>query len=204
MNPSSERPVAVQPFLDALQIAFKDHASGPAVSVCLDRVFERLAVPAHAASGEQVRVPTGEMLDKALGPAREAGGVLAELAARISALGPLLSWRHKTGPLPGASASFADGHANAMIVGPGGLENRSDVWVGLSLLEPDVRYPDHTHPPEEIYLVLSDGEFRQGENDWFTPGVGGTFHNVPNIVHAMRSGPSAPLLAVWCLPVPTQ
>lgn len=86
-----------------------------------------------------------------------------------------------------------------MIVGPGGLEDRHDVWVGLSLLAPGVRYPDHRHAPEEIYLVLTDGQFRQGEREWFTPGVGGTFYNEPNILHAMASSPDAPFLAIWCL-----
>jgi quercetin dioxygenase-like cupin family protein len=85
-----------------------------------------------------------------------------------------------------------------MIVGPGGLESRDDVWVGASVMAPHVRYPDHQHLPEEVYLVMSPGEFRQGDAPWFEPGVGGTFYNPPNIVHAMRSGES-PLLAIWCL-----
>ena len=86
-----------------------------------------------------------------------------------------------------------------MIVGPNGLEDRHDVWVGLSLLAPGVRYPDHNHSPEEIYLVLTDGQFRQGDGGWFTPGLGGTFYNEPSIRHAMASPAATPLLAVWCL-----
>ncbi|MGE4251469.1 MAG: dimethylsulfonioproprionate lyase family protein, partial [Parvibaculaceae bacterium] len=97
-----------------------------------------------------------------------------------------------------ASPNFTDGHANAMIVGPNGYEPRTDVWVGVSLLAPRVRYPDHDHAPEEVYLVLSQGRFRQGEADWFEPGIGGSFYNTPNVKHAMASG-DAPLFAVWCL-----
>jgi quercetin dioxygenase-like cupin family protein len=97
-----------------------------------------------------------------------------------------------------ASANMAEGHANAVIVGPGGVERRNDVRVGVSLLAPYVRYPDHNHPPDESYLVLSDGDFRQGDGDWFEPGIGGTLYNPPNIVHAMRSG-NTPLLAFWLL-----
>jgi hypothetical protein len=85
-----------------------------------------------------------------------------------------------------------------MIVGPGGIEEREDLWLGVTLMAPNVRYPDHFHEPEETYLVLSDGEFRQGEGDWFAPGVGGAFYNLPNIKHAMRSG-ERPLLAFWAL-----
>jgi quercetin dioxygenase-like cupin family protein len=91
-----------------------------------------------------------------------------------------------------------------MIVGPNGFEPRDDVWVGVSLLAPDVRYPDHNHAPEEVYLVLSEGKFRQDDKDWFEPGVGGSFYNRPNIKHAMASG-DAPLFAIWCLaPVTAQ
>jgi len=66
---------------------------------------------------------------------------------------------------PGSEAhgeQFLDGHANATIAGPEGLEIRRDVHIGVSLKAPNVRYPDHHHPPEEIYVVLSDGQWRQG------------------------------------------
>jgi quercetin dioxygenase-like cupin family protein len=85
-----------------------------------------------------------------------------------------------------------------MIAGPGGLEERDDLWLGVSLLAPHVRYPDHTHPPEETYLVLSEGDFMQGADNWMTPGIGGSLYNPPGILHAMRSG-DAPLLAIWAL-----
>ena len=85
-----------------------------------------------------------------------------------------------------------------MIVGPGGLERRTDAWLGVSLLAPDVRYPDHRHPPEETYLVMSDGEFSQRGGPWFRPGIGGSFYNEPGITHAMRSFDD-PLFAFWAL-----
>jgi hypothetical protein len=79
-----------------------------------------------------------------------------------------------------------------------GHEPRDDVWVGASLLAPDVRYPDHHHAPEEVYLALSRGKFRHGEDEWFEPGIGGIFHNIPNIKHAMASV-ATPFFAIWCL-----
>ena len=88
-----------------------------------------------------------------------------------------------------------------MIVGPHGLEPRDDVWVGVSLLAPAVLYPDHRHLPEEIYLVLSKGYWRQESDAWLQPGIGGIVYNPPDIVHAMRSG-EAPLFAIWCLWAP--
>jgi Dimethlysulfonioproprionate lyase len=34
---------------------------------------------------------------------------------------------------------------------------RDDVTLGISLMAPHVRYPDHQHPPEEIYVSLASG-----------------------------------------------
>lgn len=196
---SSARPEALHTFLHAVRRSFQSASTGSETKACLSRVFDALREPVRTADATPERVPTSALLGHALEPARREGRDLGDLADRILQLDPLLSWRRRSGPAPQASASYADGHANAMIVGPGGLEDRQDVWVGLSLLAPDVRYPDHRHAPEEIYLVLTDGKFRQGEREWFTPGVGGTLYNEPNILHAMASSSKAPLLAVWCL-----
>ncbi len=115
----------------------------------------------------------------------------------FAAIEPQLSWKVR----PGAETqgeSFLRGHDNATIVGAEGLETRRDVWIGVSLMAPHTRYPDHRHPPEEIYVVLSDGQWRQASDPWHEPGVGGLVYNPPNIVHAMRST-ERPLLALWFL-----
>ena len=123
---------------------------------------------------------------------------LDALIDSFRAIEPALEWQRRASYDESASANFPDGHANAMILGPTGLETRADVWLGASLLAPSVRYTDHAHAPEETYLVLSKGEFRQGEGDWFAPGIGGSFYNPPWITHAMRSG-ETPLFAFWAL-----
>jgi quercetin dioxygenase-like cupin family protein len=100
---------------------------------------------------------------------------------------------------PFASDTWAAGHANALIIGPqDSLETRDDIAVGVSLLAPEVRYPDHNHKPEELYMLLTPGRFQHGEADWVALEPGDTFHNDPDIRHAMASG-HEPLLAVWCL-----
>lgn len=83
-----------------------------------------------------------------------------------------------------------------MLIGPHGLERRDDVTVGLTLMAPNVRYPDHRHPPEEFYLVLSSGEWRQDGGAWHEPGPGGVVYHSPGVVHSVRSG-AAPLLTLW-------
>ncbi len=140
--------------------------------------------------------PACRYLGDALARAREVASI-APLAEALSELVPELAWRRR----PGAEAhgeAFRDGHANALIVGPEGLERRSDVLVGVSLVAPGVRYIDHQHPPEEIYIVMSEGEWYREGKGWYAPGAGGTVYHSPNVVHAMRAG-SAPVLALWML-----
>lgn len=106
---------------------------------------------------------------------------MARLADAFMALTPSLTWAPRSAGGPFASDSWPDGHANATIVGPKGLEDRDDLAIGASLLAPHVRYPDLSHSPEEVCLVLSPGRFQHGDSDWFKPGIGGTLYNpTPN------------------------
>jgi quercetin dioxygenase-like cupin family protein len=195
------RPAALQAFLDAAREGYLAAGIDDQTRACIHRVFHALRTIHPISSKKAARVPSSKHLSGALEPARRIGGVLEAVADCISKLDPLLTWRTGRSPDETSSANYAEEHANSMIVGPGGLENRSDIWIGLSMLGPNVRYPDHTHPPEEAYLVLTDGQFRQGEGKWFTPGVGGTLYNEPGILHAMRSSETEPFLALWCLPI---
>jgi quercetin dioxygenase-like cupin family protein len=70
----------------------------------------------------------------------------------------------------------------------------------VSLVAPGIRYIDHRHPPEELYIVMSGGEWYREDRGWHAPGIGGIVYNPSDSVHAMRSGPE-PLLALWLLPV---
>lgn len=195
----AERSAVLQTFLEAVKRGFDATNPRGETKACLDRVFDALETPAAASAESGARVSTNSFLEEALRPAMSGSTALRDLADSIRALEPMLTWRRRAGASPNASASYAEGHANTMVVGPGGLEDRPDAWVGMSLMEPGVRYPDHTHSPEEIYLVLTDGQFRHGTPDWFTPGVGGTLYNEPGIEHAMRAPDKAPFLAIWCL-----
>ena len=162
------------------------------------RIFSALARPElRATATVPSRLPACDYLATALAAAHAAGGDVASLADAFAAIEPALTWRRRPGA-EDAAPDFRDGHANAVIVGPGGLEPRDDAMVGVSLMAPAVQYPDHRHPPEEVYVVLSAGEWRQRNGPWHEPGPGGFVHNPPGIVHAMRSG-KMPLLAIWCL-----
>ncbi len=138
--------------------------------------------------------PVCDHLPAAYENARTGPDATAQLGAAFAAIEPLLSWNAK----PTDDPVFRANHANAVIVGVEGVEQRHDARIGVSLVAPDTVYPDHNHPPQEIYAVLSDGAWRQNDGPWRKPGRGGWVYNPANITHAMRSY-ETPLLAIWSL-----
>lgn len=188
----------LQDVLDAAKAAFEAHSHDPRAVASLSHIFGALQAPTKTDGAFPARLPVCDHLAVAVDPLRLLESSLRSLAEAFLLLEPSLAWRTRSGDAAAATVDFAEGHANAMIVGPGGLEQRQDVWLGVSLLAPHIRYPNHTHAPEETYLVMSQGSFRQNDGPWFEPGVGGSFYNPPGILHAMRTG-HEPLFAMWAL-----
>lgn len=194
------RAQGLQRIVDAAELAFAGaEMSGPA-KVALSKVFERLqtVMPAAPPSGEDL--PVLSVLPQAVANLLPRQDSLSTLGQAVQDFAPSLAWTTRKAVGPSASAGFATAHANAVLIGPNGFEPRQDVWVGLSLMAPQTRYPDHDHGPEEVYLVLSEGAFLQGDAEWLPRRAGQTVYNTPWIRHAMRAG-DQPFLALWCLPV---
>lgn len=196
----AERPPELARFLDALKSGLAQVKAGEPRSM-LERVFTKLESCAPPRESGPEKLPVCEQLAPVLLQLNQPGQALAGLAHSLIELAPELRWSERPGPAPGANDLFHGGHANAMIIGPGGIENRRDLWIGISLLAPGVRYPDHNHAPPEIYLVLTPGRFMQGTGNWFSPGTGGSFYNPPGILHAMAAKDAQPLVALWVLDV---
>ena len=194
------RPTTLSHLLAHTQAAIAARVAPDAVPArAMRRVAAALASPAQQPSSPTPRLlPACRFFDPALTKLEQHAPDLLPLADALRGLAPDLVWRQRSSDDP----VFMDGHANAALVGPEphALEQRPDVRVGISLMARGITYPDHRHPPEEVYIVLSDGEWRQESGPWHAPGIGGIVYNPHDIVHAMRSG-SSPLLAIWCLPV---
>lgn len=192
------RDQVLQEFLDAAKHAYLSRARGPKPIHSVRHIFAALEDVSPQTVEAGSRLPVCSYLDDICDPAEFADQSLRQLVEKFRALEPRLVWYLRQGGWAGASANFGDSHANAMIVGPGGLETREDVSIGVSLVGPDVLYPDHRHPPEETYLVITQGDFRQGHNEWVHVSTGETFFNPHNIVHSMRTF-AHPLLVFWAL-----
>lgn len=204
------RSAELNSFLDSLHKAISERAEVDSDAfLAAEKIMHALQTEQVSGSTESSWLPVCSLLEEAVenvsanAAEKQSAQQLSSNSAALDharallALSPALSWWHRTADvIPGSP--FANGHANATVVGRGGLEERDDVWVGISLMAPGVEYPEHHHPPEEVYLVLSPGHWQQAGGDWFEPGIGELVYNTPHIMHAMRSG-SAPLLATWCL-----
>lgn len=190
------RSSALQAFLDQSGAALRSSTTGEGARAA-ERARALWQVPGAAGNRAPVLLPVCGHLAPALAAAAQ--GPRAPLAAAFAALAPGLAWHRKASADPG-DAGFWAGHANAMILGPGGLEERADLWIGATLMAPGTTYPDHTHPPEEVYLSLAPGEWGNAAMDWADPGPLGHVYNPPGILHRMRAL-SVPFLALWFLPI---
>ena len=197
-TPNAARDARLEAFVASLAQALIGHAGSREAEAALEILFRALRSPRPGARPAAQRLPVCDHLAAAAATARRHSARIAAVIDAFLALEPDLRWAPRASGGPLASPNWPQGHANATILGPGGLEPRDDVHIGVSLMAPGVRYPDHRHPPEEVYLVLSPGRFQHGGSAWAEPGLGGTFHNAPDILHAMASD-EAPLLAIWCL-----
>jgi quercetin dioxygenase-like cupin family protein len=196
---TSRRSPDLQQFLTSAEAMIRDadRADRP-VKLTAERMFTALRTPTtRAERWEPARLAVCRYLAPALEHAQSQPGPVGALAHAFAAIEPQLAWQVRAGA-EAHGERFLAGHANATIAGADGLEIRGDVRIGVSLMAPHTQYPDHRHPPEEIYVVLSEGQWRQASDPWHTPGIGGLVYNPPNIVHAMRSA-EQPLLALWFL-----
>jgi len=194
-----DRNTTLQRFIDATEAAIRaQSARFPDAMPMAARIFAALKhEPGTGAGNPPTRPPVCRHLENALGLARNGPDPVPELAGAFAAIEPEFEWARRPKSAR-AAGGFHDGHANAIIVGNGGLEVRQDLRIGASLVAPDIRYPRHRHPPEELYVVLSSGQWMRDDEAFAPKRSGDLVHNVPNIWHAMRAT-NAPLLAVWCL-----
>ena len=192
------RTAEMQAFIDAFQAAILARAApGSPSAEAAHRIFTALATPAEMKPKTPARLDCCRHLEPALRAAEADDEPVARLAGALRALDPQLEWTVR-GNAAEVGEPFRSRHANAYLIGPGGPEHRRDVWMGVSLMAPNINYPYHDHAPEEVYVALSEGGWQQSADPWVEPGIGGLIYNPPGIRHAMRSGVT-PFLAAWCL-----
>ena len=92
---------------------------------------------------------------------------------------------------------FLRGYAYCEIVGPTGHIAYPDLSMGLLLLQPHLIYPEHLHPANETYAVLSGRAlWKQGADVWKQRAPGDLINHASMESHAMRTL-TEPLLAAY-------
>lgn len=95
------------------------------------------------------------------------------------------------------SEPFLPLFANGEGIGPDGRLKHDEIILGLFLLGPNVTYPEHAHPADEFYIVLTGNpEFKVGNNHFEMQDAGAVILHHTDISHAIRTS-SQPLFAIF-------
>ncbi len=189
----------LQRLIDATEAGIQARAAEyPDAMLLAARIFLTLKeTSGSSAKSKPSRLAACNHLEDAFKQARNGPEPIPELTDALAAIEPEFAWSRRPESAQ-AAGGFYNSHANAIIVGKGGLETRQDVLIGISLVAPDIQYPRHHHPPEELYLVLSPGQWMQNDRSLGLKQSGDLVHNPPNVWHGMQAT-KTPLLAIWCL-----
>jgi mannose-6-phosphate isomerase-like protein (cupin superfamily) len=145
---------------------------------------------------EPRRKPAARWLGPALAGA--GSGPLAPLAAGLASLERDLCWLQNPNYSAESMGQTFDNYAYVELAGPGRCFESADIRLGFLLLGPNTHYPDHHHPAEEAYHVVSGtAEWWREGHDWIERRAGALIHHAPHVRHAMRTR-NEPLLALYC------
>lgn len=120
---------------------------------------------------------------------------LSDVLSVFRPLADALPWRYSYSSRPDFPG-IENRMAWAELVGPKAPFHSDQVCLGITVIGPRVRYPEHAHPAVEVYYVLS------GTARWTAKGVtkaqppGAYILHPSNIVHVMETG-DEPLIAAY-------
>ena len=190
---------AAQWFLRAFRTTLEANNGGDeGVAEALARLDQQDVTAASAMTPEPRRLPACRFL-----PDVVAASLLSapDMAAAIAALEEDLNWRQNPNYSDEAMGQpgYMNNYAYAEIIGPGGIYPGDDFLLGLFLLGPGLRYPNHSHPAPELYFILSgDSEWRMRDEPFDAREPGETIWHEPFVPHATNTGRSPLLCAyVW-------
>ncbi len=191
---------ALEAFRDALAAFYLEEAArvadaAPALTAIATRLTDR-SLPVCMLPWE--KKPAARLLPEAF--AQAAKGPLADLAGRLAELEPELPWLQSANYSAAAlGENFMANYAHTLVVSPRGPVVAEDVLVSVFLMGPNLFYPEHAHPAEEIYHVLA-GEalwWKKGE-DWQERQPGSLMRHTSWQPHATKTGKDTLLaIASW-------
>ncbi len=171
---AATRSAAAQSFLDDL----------PPTQELAERRITAASLPIVAALGD-------------LGPTAP---VTATLVAEVFSLAPVQGWRQPY-EVEDFGADFTMGSGWFAVADRDGPLMITEGLVEIMLLDANLKYPMHSHAPEELYIVLAGEIWWEAEGDKSAPDwrkAGDLIHHPPHRRHALTAGEApALLLALW-------
>lgn len=121
-------------------------------------------------------------------------GTRPAVEALIEAI-PRLRWQQSYTQADGFSRDWLDNYGWVNLVSPEGLFLSNEMRISIGYWGAGQHYDEHSHAPEETYLILAGGArfFTQGRAPR-DAGAGETVHHAPHQKHSMTMTPG-PLLA---------
>lgn len=192
------RPRALQQVIDTMGNVVVSPASPLMANFTGCKVIHKLQKPgAHVtvAGDPAIKGARPASFDTVLRLLAKQGAQGRGLSEALAELRDAMVWHQGPGG-PYASVNFERDHAHAVLIGEHGLEQRSDVRIGLTLLAPYTRFPDFIQPYPSVVLPLTDGEFTLEAGDWSRRRLGTALHYPAGSHFAVRST-ARPLMMLW-------
>ena len=123
----------------------------------------------------------------------------ADLAQAIVNAAPHLAWRQTYSEADGFDRRYLDSYGWFDLAGPDGPYRADGFRVMMGYWGQGLIYPNHSHPPEEHYLVLAGGaKFRLNDDPYRRLGPGEIFHTPAGAIHSadMRDEPLM-AMSIW-------
>jgi quercetin dioxygenase-like cupin family protein len=185
---------ARNPLIAAIADLYRSSAHGTLHCAAIELDGLTAAIPAPTAPKQ---IPVCQHLDAALAAAQTSP--FHNIASAIAPIANAAAWTQNPNYVARPpSSSFLDNYGYVEWVGPGRAINSASIRVGILMLGPATEYPEHNHPAEEVYHVISGHAlWSKAGAPWHQIPPGTAIHHAPHVPHATKTL-AEPLLALYC------
>jgi quercetin dioxygenase-like cupin family protein len=187
-------PEALNPLLAAIANLYRSSAQQMLHRAATE--LDGLATSSSAPSAQKL-LPVCKHLNPALAAAQ--ASPLQPIASAIAPSTHTFAWTQNPNYIARPpSPSFLDNYGYVEWVGPGRTIHSTAIRVGILMLGPATEYPEHHHPAEEVYHIISGHAlWSKAAEPWHQKPPGTAIHHLPHVPHATKTL-AEPLLALYC------
>ena len=147
----------------------------------------------------EVTPATLPVLERLPGITEAAAPDTREVVDALITAAPYLAWRQTYSEDDGFDRRYLDSYGWIDLAGPDGPYRAEGIRIMMGYWGQGLIYPNHSHPPEEHYLVLAGGaKFRLNDDAYRRLGPGEVFHTPAGAVHSADMRDEALVaLSIW-------